>query len=225
MKEKGPDQLILRQLSGLSKPPSAPNWPVKSLRLRSCNKLCSNGRLLSTTVLWPLFRATRADPDDTMASRYTASHPKRRRVERVRNFPRRWPAWSGPSAQPVTTTAYGCQPAKAGHFWALYGLLRQQERSAYAGRPGVRGQLLRPFREFEEATASRLGALLNDLLSWAKAQSSTAAPAPGAAPPEPALSGPRVAAGHAPPPLGVPRRCHGGGGGGGGGGGCRGRVF
>jgi hypothetical protein len=77
-----------------------------------------------------------------------------------------------------SAAAYGCQPAEAGRFWALYGLLTPQERLADSGRLGVRSQLQRPFCETEGATASRLGALLNDLLSWAKAQSTTAAPTP-----------------------------------------------
>jgi hypothetical protein len=79
-----------------------------------------------------------------------------------------------------SAAAYGCQPAEAGHFWALYGLLTQQERSACTGRagPGVCDQLQRQLRETEEVIASRFGALLKDRLSWAKAQSTTTAPAP-----------------------------------------------
>jgi hypothetical protein len=48
-----------------------------------------------------------------------------------------------------SAAAYGCQPAEAGRFWALYDLLTPQECSAYTGRPGVSNQLQRPFRETE----------------------------------------------------------------------------
>ena len=113
-----------------------------------------------------------ADPDDALASHYAASHPKRRAGEKLSE------AVARVERAFRSAAAYGCQPADAGRFWALYGLLTPQERSAYTGRPGVRSQLQRPFCETEAATGRRLGALLNDLMSWAKAQSTTAAPTP-----------------------------------------------
>jgi hypothetical protein len=113
-----------------------------------------------------------ADPDDALASHYAASHPKRRAGEKPSEAVARLERAFRSAA------AYGCQQAEAGRFWALYGLLTQQERSTYTGRPGVLIQLQHPFCETEGATSSRLGALLNDLLSWAKAQSTTAAPTP-----------------------------------------------
>ena len=74
--------------------------------------------------------------------------------------------------------AHHCQPAAAGRFWAIYGLLTPSERSTYTGRPGIRGQLQRPLRETTEAAAARYQALLADLLSWAKVQSTTSATSP-----------------------------------------------
>ena len=56
-----------------------------------------------------------ADPDDALASHYAASHPKRRAV---RNFPRRWPAWSGPSARPRPMAASWPKLAASGPFMA-----------------------------------------------------------------------------------------------------------
>ena len=72
--------------------------------------------------------------------------------------------------------AHSCQPGAAGCFWAVYGLLTLSERSTYTGRPGVRVRLQRPLRESEDAADGRYSALLSDLLSWAKAQSTTSTP-------------------------------------------------
>jgi hypothetical protein len=130
-----------------------------------------------------------ADPDDALASHYAASHPKRRVGEKVSKAVARL------ERAFCSAAAYGCQPAEAGRFWALYGLLTPQERSTCTGRPGVRSQLQRPFCETEGTTASRLGALLNDLLSWAKAQSTTAA----LTPPRPDQRGPDPGSGPATP--------------------------
>ena len=74
--------------------------------------------------------------------------------------------------------AHHCEPAAAGRFWAVYGLLTPSERSTYTGRPGVRAQLQRPLSESAEAAASRYQALFVDLLAWAKVQSTTADAAP-----------------------------------------------
>jgi hypothetical protein len=68
-----------------------------------------------------------------------------------------------------TAAAHCCQPAAAGHFWAVFGLLTPMEQSSYTGRPGVLARLRRPLHESEEAAATRFGDLVTDLVTWAEA--------------------------------------------------------
>ncbi len=70
--------------------------------------------------------------------------------------------------------AHGCQPAAAGRFWAVFDLLTPAEQSSYTGRPGVLTRLRRPLHESEEAATTRFGDLVADLVTWAKAQYTTA---------------------------------------------------
>ena len=74
--------------------------------------------------------------------------------------------------------AHHCEPAAAGCFWAVYGLLTPAERSIYTGSPGVHDQPQRTLRETAEAAASRCQALLVELRAWTKAESTTANPPP-----------------------------------------------
>jgi len=118
-----------------------------------------------------------SDPDDALACHYAASHPRRNPGEKLSD------AVSRADLAFRAAAAHHCEPAAAGRFWAVYGLLTPTERSTYTGRPGIRGQLQRPLRETLEAAATRYKALLADLLSWAKVQSTLAAtPAPRPAP-------------------------------------------
>ena len=113
-----------------------------------------------------------ADPDDALACHYAATHPKRHPGERLSA------AVDRADLAFRAAAAHHCEPAAAGRFWAVYGLLTPSERSTYTGRPGVRAQLQRPLSESAEAAASRYQALFVDLLAWAKVQSTTADAAP-----------------------------------------------
>ncbi len=73
-----------------------------------------------------------------------------------------------------TAAAHGYQPAAAGRFWAVFGLLTPAEQSSYTGRPGVLALLCRPLHESEAAASMRFGDLVTDLVTWAKAQYTTA---------------------------------------------------
>ena len=108
-----------------------------------------------------------SDPDDALACHYAATHPKRHAGEELSDAVDR-------ADLAFRAAAAHCQPAAAGRFWAIYGLLTPSKRSTYTGRPGICGQLQRSLRETTEAAAARYQALLADLLSWAKVQSTTA---------------------------------------------------
>ena len=123
-----------------------------------------------------------SDPDDALACHYAATHPRRHPSEKLSD------AVARADLAFRAAAAHHCEPAAAGRFWAVYGLLTPQERSTYTGRPGVRGQLQRPLRETAEAAATRYKTLLADLLSWAKVQSTTAAAPPPRAAIDPAAS-------------------------------------
>ncbi len=66
-----------------------------------------------------------------------------------------------------TAAAHGCQPAAAGRFWAVFGLLTPTEQSSYTGRPGVLALLRRPLHESEAAASTRfqVGDLVTDLVT------------------------------------------------------------
>ena len=113
-----------------------------------------------------------SDPDDALACHYAASHPSRHSGEKLSD------AVARADLAFRAAAAHHCQPAAAGCFWAVYGLLTPPERSTYTGRPGVRGQLQRPLHETKAAADLRYQALLDDLLAWAKVQSTTSAANP-----------------------------------------------
>ncbi len=73
-----------------------------------------------------------------------------------------------------TAAAHGCQPAAAGRYWAVFGLLTDLTPAEQSGRPGVLTRLRRPLHESEEAATTRFGDLVADLVTWAKAQYTTA---------------------------------------------------
>ena len=110
------------------------------------------------------------DPSAVLQSHHEASRPKRRPGERLVDAVLR------AELAFRTAAAHGCQPAAAGRFWAVFGLLTPAEQSSYTGRPGVLARLRRPLHESEEAATTRAGDLVADLVTWAKAQY-TAAPA------------------------------------------------
>ena len=130
-----------------------------------------------------------ADPDDALPCRYAACHPRRKPGEKLSD------AVARADLAFLAACAHSCQPGTAGSFWAVYGLHTLSERSTHTGRPGVRGRLQRPLRESEETAGARYSALLTDLLSWAKAQSTTSTPRPSPA----RAAGPSAAARAAPP--------------------------
>ena len=113
-----------------------------------------------------------SDPDDALACHYAATHPRRQPNEKLSD------AVDRADLAFRAAAAHHCEPAAAGRFWAVYGLLTPPERSTYTGRPWVRIQLQRPLRETAEVAATRYQSLLADLLSWAKVQSTTAAAPP-----------------------------------------------
>ena len=113
-----------------------------------------------------------ADPDDALACHYEANRPHRNAGEKLSD------ALAREELAFRAAAAHGCKPGEAGRFWAVFGLLSSAERSAFTGRPGVRGRMQRPLRESAAAAAARHVALLADLLSWAKVQSTTTTPAP-----------------------------------------------
>ena len=114
-----------------------------------------------------------ADPDETLACHYAATHPRRLTGEKLSDAAARTELAFRAAA------AHGCKPGEAGRFWAVFGLLTSAERSTYTGRPGVRARLQRPLRESEGDAAARHAGLLTDLLGWAKAQSTAGTPRPG----------------------------------------------
>ena len=71
-----------------------------------------------------------ADPDDALACHYAATHPKRHPGERLSA------AVDRADLAFRAAAAHHCEPAAAGRFWAVYGLLTPSERSTYTGRPG-----------------------------------------------------------------------------------------
>lgn len=111
-----------------------------------------------------------ADPGDALICHYEASRPQRRAGEKLSDAVAR----AGMAFR--AAAAHGCEPAPAGRFWAIFGLLGPAEQSAYTGRPGVQDNLRRPLHETEAAATSRYSALLGDLLTWSKAQSTVASP-------------------------------------------------
>ena len=113
-----------------------------------------------------------ADPGDALACHYEACRPRRRAGEKLSDAVARVEMAFRAAA------AHGCSPTAAGRFWAIFGLLTPAEQSAYTGRPGVLGQLRRPLHESDESAAARYRALLTDLTTWSKAQSTTAAAVP-----------------------------------------------
>jgi hypothetical protein len=108
------------------------------------------------------------DPSAILQSHHEASRPKRRSGERLVDAVLR------AELAFRTAAAHGCQPAAAGRFWAVFGLLTPAEQSSYTGRPGVLTRLRRPLHESEEAATTRFGDLVADLVTWAKAQYTTA---------------------------------------------------
>jgi hypothetical protein len=108
------------------------------------------------------------DPSAILQSHYEASRPKRRSGERLVDAVLRT------ELAFRTAAAHGCQPAAAGRFWAVFGLLTPTEQSSYTGRPGVLARLRRPLHESEAAASTRFGDLVTDLVTWAKAQYTTA---------------------------------------------------
>jgi hypothetical protein len=71
------------------------------------------------------------DPSAVLQSHHEASRPKRRSGERLVDAVLR------AKLAFRTAAAHGCQPAAAGRFWAVFGLLTPAEQSSYTGRPGV----------------------------------------------------------------------------------------
>ena len=108
------------------------------------------------------------DPSAVLQSHHEASRPKRRSGERLVDAVLR------AELAFRTAAAHGCQPAAAGRFWAVFGLLTPTEQSSYTGRPGVLARLRRPLHESEEAATTRFSDLVADLVNWAKAQYTTA---------------------------------------------------
>ena len=70
----------------------------------------------------------------------------------------------------------GCLPSNANRFFTFFGLLTEAERSLFRGRPSVlgtarpHGGMSRPLGETSEAAIHRYGALLDELLAWARVQ-------------------------------------------------------
>ena len=70
----------------------------------------------------------------------------------------------------------GCPLAPGTQFWALYGLLTQEESVLCTSRSGVPDLLVGTLNEPPAAAAARFSALLlSDLLTWTRTQTSTAA--------------------------------------------------
>jgi hypothetical protein len=108
------------------------------------------------------------NPSAVLQSYHEASLPKRRSGERLVDAVLR------AELAFRTAAAHGCQPAAAGRSWAVFGLLTPAEQSSYMGRPGVLTRLRRPLHESEEAATTRFGDLVATLVTWAKAQYTTA---------------------------------------------------
>jgi hypothetical protein len=75
----------------------------------------------------------------------------------------------------IWTAAVHCfQQAAPNGFSAAFGLLTPPEQSSYTGCPGVLARLGRPLHKSEEAATTRFRDLVTDLVTWAKAQYTTA---------------------------------------------------
>ena len=76
-----------------------------------------------------------SDPDDALACHYAATHPRRQPSEKLSD------AVACADLAFRAASAHHCEPAAAGRFWAVYGLLTPPERSTvtYTGRRPPRG--------------------------------------------------------------------------------------
>jgi hypothetical protein len=108
------------------------------------------------------------DPSAVLQSHHEAFLPRRQSRERLVDAVLR------AELAFRTSAAHGCKPAAAGHYWAVFGLLTPAEQSSYTGLPGVLTRLRRPLHESEEAATTRFSNLVADLVTWAKAQYTTA---------------------------------------------------
>ena len=105
-----------------------------------------------------------ADWPDLLAAHREATNPGRRDGEALRAATTRiTQAWRA-------ADALGCLPSTANRFCALFGLLTESERSLFTGRPSVLARMRRPLGETSEAASHRYGALLDELLAWARVQ-------------------------------------------------------